>query len=243
MKSCYLNILETSTVALTAGAEDPSYPLYRIYDRDIGKIFKAQAAETLEIKVDQGAVPIAADRLIIPAGHNLAGMACDIKYSDDDVDYTPALPQWTGEDGLTIKSWQAIEKRYWKFIIAAPALPPQFAELFLTSTYEWERLPARPAGPFDDVFNSETQTTASGLDRFLVHGNPKKQRTYKVINAGPDQKTNILALNSAWQGAKPFWLCDHEGGWLYGKLRKPIELKEEGYNRFGFEFDFLEVLG
>jgi len=243
MKSCYINILDTSTVSLSAGAEDPSYPLYRIYDRDVGRPFKASAAATLEIKIDQGPYPDSVDRLLIPSGHNLNGMTLGIKHSDDDLTYSDAVTQWVQSGtGLIEKSWNQTTARYWKFIITAPASIPGMAELFLTGTYEWQRLPARPAGPFEDVFNAESDASANGMERFLIHGNPKRQRVYRMANAGSVQKANILDLNSAWQGAKPFWLEDHEGNWIYGKLRKPIELKEEGYGRYSFEFDFLEVL-
>jgi len=387
MKSCYINILETSTVSLSAGAEDPSYPLYRLYDRDIGKLFKANAAGTLDIKIDQGASPIAIDRLLIPAGHNLFSAGADLQLmrSTDDITwYTDALALgfetgvsgWAAGNGAAIEQsslypysgsksmkvtsdnssayaqaaspgynviegtvikvrawvygvtsskmslqvydvthgsftliaetttlgahvelagnytvpsgctqikiylrpnlgyaaasetyWDCVQfdssdawpltsdgalitvlfagvnARYWKFRVKTASVIPELTELFLSLTYEWERIPGRPQGPFEDVFNAESQTTASGLERFLVHGNPKRQRVYKVANAGTTQKTNILALNAAWQGAKPFWLEDHEGNWIYGRLRKPIELKEEGYNRYSFEFDFVEVLG
>lgn len=244
MKTLSVNILETSTVTLSAGAQNPSYPLYRLYDRDIGKLFKASAAATLEVKIDQGASNIQAiDRLIIPAGHNLGGMTLDIKHSADDATYTASVSQWVQSgSGLINKDWPSESKRYWKLIITSPASAPEFAELFLGPAYTWQRLPSRPAGPFDDVFNVEHAETASGQDRFLIHGSPKRQRVYRVVNAASAQKADILSLYSAWQGAKPFWLEDHEGAWLYGRLRRPLELKETSHGRYGFDFDFEEVI-
>ncbi len=436
MKSCYQNILESSTVSLSQGSQNNSYPLYRLYDRDIGRMFAGSAAATTEVKAEQGAlIQNAIDSLFIPAGHNLGGMQCNLSFSDDDTTYTQAFPNllpysqdfenaWWQKDNTTVTAdagadplygtrtadqisdgtatgihdlfdgalsvyngvvytfsiyakyismqylqltmgrattsaiyanfdiknglvslpvlmagsgavavsakitpvdggwyrceitgstndasylraffnpsdsasfapsytgnnntiylWgaqleaapsnntasnyngtfgsaqtltpsgsgliqygfpQAMTHRYWKFTITNPSVAPQFAELFLTSTYTWEKLPARPGGPFDDVFNVKNETTASGLDRFLVFGNSRRQRVYKVVNAGATQQANILALNAAWAGSKPFWLYDHEGNWIYGRLRKPIGLKETGAGKFGFDFDFLEVLG
>lgn len=43
IKCAGLNILETSAVGLAAGVEDAVYPLYRLYDRDAGRIFRAEA--------------------------------------------------------------------------------------------------------------------------------------------------------------------------------------------------------
>ncbi|MDA8090078.1 MAG: hypothetical protein M0Z61_07635 [Nitrospiraceae bacterium] len=431
IQSCYQNILESASVTLSVGSQNNSYPLYRLYDRDIGRMFEASAAASLTVHVDQGSSPVAVDRLFIPAGHNLSGVQLDLQGSDDDVTYATVLPNlllhsqdfenawWSknnstviansatapdgtltasivgdgtaygeheltsggtsisagqsytasvyfkyvsqryvvfrlslgtsgvygtvdilnglfstppqsyagapanisgsitsvgngwfrasitvtadvsgtaalllisspsgadgagpsytgnnntyyvwgaqaeaasaaslyiptngtaqqfvpGGSGLIEFNFPSATHRYWKLIITNPAAAPQFAELFLTSTYTWEKLPARPGGPFDDVFNVKTDVTASGLDRFLTFGNSKRQRIYKVVNAGATQQTNILALNTAWAGSKPFWLYDHEGNWIYGKLNKPLGLKETGAGKYEFDFNFLEVLG
>ncbi|MDA8168682.1 MAG: hypothetical protein M0Z59_03160 [Nitrospiraceae bacterium] len=457
MKSCYQNILETSAVTLSSGAADLSYPLYRLWDRDIGRPFKAADTGTLEIKIDQGAAPLAIDRLIIPAGHNLSGARLKVSGSDDDITYrtlldaslpdnslinrelaaaddfnnssldanlwglllgggagavasettsldlktaqaaeysaiclktafaraagqspqtitntlgvganalyslslvrSAALPSaafdsWAqrvvltrvtsagnlqfvyyGANGTTYyfngasgqwgtpmndaytaalnrrlrirlensgSAWRLTlrdnsnadallrqtpwvgwadtyadgtpewliagdpsnsfnfgemnvylfdtglsapaTKRYMKVAVTASPATPQMPELFLSPTYIWEKLPARPAGPLEDVFNVEAQTATSGRDHFLVHGSPKRQRVYHVTNAGSAQYASIKALWGAWGGAKPFWLCDHEGDWIFGKLSRPLNLKEEGSNKYSFDFEFLEVL-
>lgn len=244
MKTCCLNILEGAAVTLSVGAEDASYPLYRLYDRMIGKVFKGSAAATTTVKIDQGAAPAAVDRLIIPAGHNLGGVTLTIKHSADDVTYTDAVAGWVQPDGLMInKSWAAVTKRYWKFTITTPAAAPYLTEMFLTATYEWERDPARSeSGPFDDVFNVDNLVRADGGDRFAVRGEPKRQRPYGIVNAPETMKTALLALNSAWAGCRPFWLYDHEGTWIFGKLAEPLELKQASYQRYNMSFKFLEVL-
>jgi hypothetical protein len=183
-----------------------------------------------------------ADRLLIPSGHNLSGETLDLKWSHDGVNYFTAVAQWTGAAGHMNKSWTSNSPRYWKFIVTDPTSAPQLAELFLTSTYEWVRNPARPAGPLDDIFNVEHGQTASGQDRFLVHGDEKRQRVYHLPRCGETQKDNTIALNDAWAGSKPFWLEDHGGNWIYGRLRRPLNLKEVAHQSYSFDFDFLEVL-
>ncbi|MBI4822671.1 MAG: hypothetical protein HY805_00345 [Nitrospirae bacterium] len=242
IKSSYKNILETGTVSLSAGTEDSNYPLYRLYDRNIGRFFKTTSAITTEIKIDQGSSPQAVDRLLIPSGHNLNGMTLDIKYSDDDITYTPAISQWTGASGLIDKSWASITKRYWKFIITTPASIPQIAELFLTQTYEWERNPSRPGEHLDPLFNIEREESFGGQVRFLIKGDPRKQRFYHVRCVGETQKNNILTLNDVWSGGKPFWFYDHEGNWLFGELKNPINIKEVSYQKYDFDFEFMEVI-
>lgn len=249
IKCCYKNLLESSTVTLSAGTENASYPLYRLYDRDVGKFFKPAAATTIEIKIDQGPYNIqAADRLLIPAGHVLDRRTLDNKYSDNDSAYSPAVVQWIQSGvGLIDKSWSSITHRYWKFIVTSPAMMPMFTELFLTQTYTWEVNPVIPTGELDDIFNVENQVTSGGYDRFLIHGIKKRQRNYSVVKRGETQRASIEALNTAWAGSKPFWLCDHEGVWIYGKLTERIKLTMEGEDESGgqysFNFNFLEVIG
>jgi hypothetical protein len=243
IKTAWINALETSTVSLSAGAEDSGFPLYRLYDRNIGRAFRPSSAETIEIKIDQGTAGCqAADRLIIPSGHNLNSMTLDIKHSDDDAAYTPAVTQWTGTDGVISKSWSPVTKRYWKFIITSPSSVPEFSELCLTSTYEWEREPALPAWPSEKAFNVESAHTSGGQDRFLIHGEPKRRHPFHIASCSTAQRDEIATLNDGWQGALPFWLCDHEGDWIYGRLTSPIKLVEVAFQTYSFDLDFQEVL-
>lgn len=245
VKCSYKNIFESGTVTLTAGTEDSNYPLYRIYNRDIGLLFKITAAVTMEIKVDQGASGIlAADRLLIPAGHNFNGMTLDIKYSDNDSAYTAAVTQWVQSgNGLIVKEWTSETHRYWKFIITSPGSIPQLAELFLTQTYTWELNPFYPVPGKDKLFNVENTMTAGGQDRFLIHGDSKRQFNYVVPYAAETQKDNIITLNDAWEGAKPFWIYDVDNDtWVFGKLLTLLNVTEISNQKYGFEFNFIEVL-
>lgn len=242
IKCCYINILENSTVSLSAGTENPAYPLYRLYDRDIGKLFKAAAAVTLTVKIDQGGSGNKAiDRLIIPAGHNFAGMTLDIKYSTDDNTYTPAVTQWQGAAGNIIKEWSSLTKQYWKFIITSPGAIPYFAELFLTSTYEWEQNPFPATKPLDPEPNVRRMVNARKQPRFLVLGDSIRQRIYRVINIASAQRTNIEALNAVWAGHKLFWIYDHEGTLFYVELLSRINLEETEYG-FSFDFNVSEII-
>jgi len=241
--TAHMNILESSVVSLSAGTEDPGFPVYRLHDRNIGRVFKPTAAETIEIKVDQGASGIKAiDRLLIPSDHSLDGLTLDIKHSDDDALYTPAVAQWAGASGVIDRSWAHAAHRYWKFIITTPGSIPGIPELFMSSSYEWPKGPARPAGPLDRMHNVSNELTSSGKDRFLVHGSPKAQRRYRLPRCGESQKDAMLELDDSWAGAKPFWLYDHTGQWIYGKLEAPLDITEVAYQSYSVVFSFLEVL-
>jgi hypothetical protein len=224
IKNAYINILETSSVSLSTGSASTSYPLYRIYDRDIGRLFRAGSSATLEILVNQGTAGTVVDRMLIPTGHNLVGMALSLQNS-------------------TNATFATDIKQYWKLKITSPATAPQIPELFLTRDYAWESDPhLYSVGSLDNIFNVENDIAAGGQDRFLVFGNPKKQRGYKVVGADSTQETNIQTLNTAWAGCKPFWLFDHTSEWIYGKLASPLNLKIDDMNIYSFDFNFLEVL-
>lgn len=248
IKCAYINILETSTVSLSAGTEDASCPLYRTYDRNIGRVFKTTAAVTTEIKVVQPAGDIKEiDRLLIPLGHNLDGETLDIKYSDNDADWTSAAGDPVGSwvqsgSGLIDVAFTAATHRYWKFIITSPAAIPELPELFLTKTYEWERDPERPTGAFEDTHNVEHFTLSGGRDVFLEHGLPKQRQGYHMPRCGEAQKDNVLALNTAWAGKNPFWLFDHTGKWIFGHLQKPLDITEVAFQTYSFDFNFIQVL-
>ena len=246
VKTAHLNILETSTVTLSAGSADPAGPLARLWDRNVGRFFKAAAATTLEVRVDQGGTApyLSADTLFIPSGHNLDGMTLDIQYSDDDASYTPAVSQWVQSGGgLITKSWTPVSARYWKFIVTSPASAPEFTELFLTSSGDWAKNPSRPAGRLERIFNVAHLSTASGADRFLIHGLPRRRCSYLLPSIGEAQKDLLLELNESWAGAKPFWMCDHTGSWMFGRLDSPLEVAEEAHQRYSARFEFLEVIG
>lgn len=52
IKIGYQNILENSSVIVSS--ENASYPAYRLYDRDIGKLFKPGSAAAFQVIIDQG---------------------------------------------------------------------------------------------------------------------------------------------------------------------------------------------
>ncbi len=239
MKHCRVNVLEHSSVGLTAGAEDASHPLWRLYDRDVQRLFRASQAETLEVRIDQGSQVEAVQALFIPSGHNLEGQALSLSYSSDDATYTVA-DTWTGSSGLMARELsEPITARYWRFKVDAPPVVPELAELFLGPLYAWARLPARPGGPFEQLLNVEVLQSASGRERFLVHGPARAQRRYSLQFMEQAQKEELLLL---WQQGLPFWLKEHAGTWLWGRLRSALELQEVAAGRWTAEFDFIEVL-
>jgi hypothetical protein len=244
VENYYINILENSTVTLTAGTAHADFPLARLYDRDIGRDFKTTAAVTTTVHIDHGATGnLAIDQLFIPAGHGLNGMTLDIEWSDNDSSWTPAVTQWVqGDANLIDKSWTSITHRYWRFTVTSPASAPQFAELFLTQTYTWEKNPLRNASDLEAEFNVIKEQTASGEDMFLKLGESKRSRLYQSQLVGLTQKTNIEAVWDAWAGYKPFFMQDHRGNIFFVKFNAGLNITEVMNDLFRFTFDVTEVI-
>ncbi|TAL59185.1 MAG: hypothetical protein EPN85_09880 [Bacteroidetes bacterium] len=250
IRTANINILEGSSVTIYAGRESTAFPLYRTYDRDINR-----NAKILPSTVGSPTVPLTevrinttstknVDMLMFPHGHNLSGMEVYLWGSTNSsfAGYTVVstfTPNSTNSTGTTFSE---CNYPYWSIHFATTSATVELGEIFLTKTYTWERDPIVPTGAIDDVFNVENLQTSGGYDRFLEMGTAKKKRTYQVICENA-QATSIESLNTNWGGKKPFWLYDHTGKWIYGKLSSPInercEIKDQLYY---FDFDFLEVI-
>ncbi len=244
----YRNILENSTLTVTT--ESASFPKYRLADRDIGKLFKGTAfASPFAIKADQGATTIyEVDRLIIPVGHNLSGLACSLRYSTDNfsADDHEAVG-WTQGDALLIdKSFTAATKRYWKLNVTAPATIVEMPELFLGKNYIFAANPLWGAREIRRR-NVVADTTRAGYDRDVKFGESKRARAYELKDILAAQKAELEALEALCEGVKGFYLDDHTGTVIFGKLLSELDFgydSEEGaVAYYSCRLDFREILG
>ncbi len=243
VKLCYRNILENSTVGVTT--ENASFPKYRLYDRDIGKLFKGTAfASPFSITIDQGvSVSYEVNRLLIPAGHNLNGLTCSLRYSTDNfvADDHEAVG-WVQGDALLIdKTFAAQTKRYWKLDITAPAIIVELGEMFLTKQYPFER---NPSYGFEDRIkrNVSRYETSSGKPRSVKNGDPRRSRRYDLTKISSAQKTEFETWESVCEGIKSFYFEDINGEVFFADLLEEVFFKMEQEGRWGTTIDILEVL-
>jgi len=241
------NILENanSVVSLKSGVAEALQPLTRVFDRDIGLVFKTTTATTTIIHIDQSASGILAiDKLVIGNGHNLAGVIIDLEYSDDDAAWTPAVTQWTGAAGTIEKTWTSATHRYWRLTLTSPAAAVEITEIFLSPTYTWEKNPTTPVPQFDPVFNVIENFTSTGKPMYFEAGDEKRQRLYSVKNADATQKANILLFWSDWAGKYPFYIKDHLGELFFARIMVPLNITQNrGSSSYNFTFNAEEVLG
>lgn len=237
----YRNILETSTITVTT--EDASFPKTRLYDRDIGKLFKGTAfASPFAILINQTPT-YEINRLVIPAGHNLNGLDCSLRYSTDNfgVDDNEAVG-WTQADALLIdKSFVAQTKPDWKLNITAPATIVELTEMYLTKDVVFLRNPAMGSmiGTRKNIVIDQTQ---SGISRKVKLGELKRIRRYDLNYITVTQKTDFESWDALCEGVKSFYIHDYDSSCIFMELVSDLEFTASGINRWTCMLDLTEVL-
>jgi hypothetical protein len=244
VKLAYRNILETATV--TSTDENSSFPLYRLYDRDIGKLFKFNThGAGLYVKINQSAIPYNVSRLIIPATHNLNGLEMEIQNSPSGAFAGEEVHvlNWTQADALIInKSFVAAnpDEAYWRFfIVSDPATPPEMPEIFLTADYTFERnvkmdLIEKPQR------NVDRDETKSGYPRWVKLGEKKRYREYELI-AESAQKANLESWWDVLDSVKPFYIFDHNGALIFMEVLNDLSFTPLSNQFWITRMEFLEV--
>lgn len=245
IKLMYRNILESGTINVTT--ENTSFPKYRLYDRDIGLLFKATAyASPFAITINQGTTNIyEVDRLIIPAGHNLNGLACSLRYSTDNFgsDDHEAIG-WTQGDALKIdKTFTAQTKQYWKLNITAPATIVEMPECYLTKIYTFSRNPSWGFG-YGDKRNIVREESLDGHIQKTKWGEPRVHQRYDLIRILDAQRSALKAWDDHCEGSKSFYIEDIVGTLLFVELPQNDlgDFKAESEGRWGLSFEVMEIL-
>jgi len=245
IKILYRNILENSTVNPTNAST--TYPAYRLYDRDIGKLFKGNSsAATWNITIDQQSsathtiYPV--DRLIIPSGHNLNGIDLAIQYSSDNFagDVNTATSWTQSTTGIIDKAITSNTQRYWRISIFNHSVP-ELPELFLGKDYSFQRNPAYGSrtGKRPNVMREETQ---SGKRRAIKLGELKNNRTYELSVIETTQKNDFEAWVTHTEGLKPIYLTDENGNVMFGEILNDFDFSYKAADIYSCSIEFLEVL-
>ena len=239
-----------ATTVLYATAADSGYPTFRIYDRNIGR--KAQFTMVdpgtnhyHEITVSGGQISIIlVNALHIPAPHNLNGASCYVRKGTGGG--VVIVHSWTQSDALDIhKEWTGVADANWEVLFSGDGVEHTigFNELFLGNIHTWTRNPQYPAGNRSLEFNVNNIVSSSGSDVFVEYGPQKRKREYTLKNIDRDMADDFIEWHdTAYAGKRPFYLCDHEGTWIFGKLIDGIGLNETEYGLYEITFNFLEVL-
>jgi len=246
IKFTYKNVFEDCSSVSCSPTESTAYPLYRLYDRDIDKLFAFSSVSTeMSITANQGAssdVWLSPTRLIIPEGHNLNGLDCILYYSTDNIAFT-SVTSWTQADTNTInKTFTAPTYHYFKFkIISATSHTGQLPELFLGPDYTFQRNPSYGSvvGKKINVLRDETQ---SGKVRLIKQGDIRKKGTYDLTVIETTQKDDLETLIDYIEGAKPLWMTDENGTLTYIEILNEPEFVYKAAGKYSCVIDFQEVI-
>lgn len=251
IKLLYDNILEDGTLTIETGTENANFPKEFLHNRGIQRISRvAVVGGIVDYRIDQSAAPVAVQALIIPAGHTLDGVTLDWQYSGNDFaggDDNNAVSQWvqSGSGQIVRVAPAAITDDYWRlYASAAPSSTTDLdiAEIFMGGVYNWETVSLLPIPRLDPEHNTEHRVSSGGDDRAIKRGGSKIPRFYTVV-ADETQRASIEAFNAEWDGYKFFYLQDHEGTWIFGRLRAPLMLEKiDTLGNYRYNFDFIEVL-
>jgi hypothetical protein len=241
----YKNLFELGTTTVTS--ENASFPAARIYDRDIGLLFKANSAPAnFMITVDQGAAgAVDVNRLIVPVGHNLNGRACKLQRSTDNFAGSVIdVVSWTQGDAILIdKAFaQPATTRYWRLNITCAGVTPEMPEIFLTQSVT---LAYNPESGYPDgtLYNVERSETASGLVRKIEQGSSKREYKFKYAILEGADKTALEAWAAHVGGLKNFYLSDLAGNWVWVEMMdKTMRFRRVSYGNFAVDLNLLEVL-
>ncbi len=222
MSSIYLlyrNILESGTITVTT--ENTDYPKWRLYDRDVGKLYKGTSTATHIIHIDQGASPIYdVDTLIIAAGHNLATATIQFQWSDNDADWNDAVTDFAAVAGqISKEAPSAITHRYWRVHIVSPPANPEIPEIFIGEKLELQAIVRW--GYLDGQRGNVERTEAlSGIPHFLQLGVDREYRSYsfRVYSSSVADAIDAFLLHSRYRG---FWVKDLDSVWYFMSLLDP----------------------
>jgi hypothetical protein len=243
----YRNILENSTV--NPSNTNTSYPAYRLYDRDIGKLWIGNSSvDNFYITIDQQSsltntiYPV--DRVLIPSGHNLNGQGMIIQYSSDNfVGDINTVTSWTqGDANLIDRSPTLNTQRYWRIGILDSTAIPRMPELFIGKDYAFQRNPTYGSrvGYKANVLREETQ---SGKRMAIQLGELRKTRNYDLAVIETSQKDDFEDWIEHTEGLKPFYITDESDNVIFAELLNDMEFTHKARNNiYSCVIDIVEVI-
>lgn len=242
IKILYRNILENSTV--NPSNENLSYPKYRLYDRDIGKLFKGNSSiNDFLITIDQGASdPNPVNHLIIPFGHNLNGSSMMLEYSTGGAYFSATSWSQTSAGTINKAITSTGNHRYWRLDIISASAVPELTELFLGQDYTFQRNPSygSRAGIKSNVMREETQ---SGKRRAVQLGELRETRTYDLSVIETTQKDDFKTWVEHTEGLKPIYLTDENGNLMFAELLNDLDFSYKARNNiYSVVLELQEVL-
>jgi len=248
---------QTNSSRITCATEDSDYPLTRIYDGHLKRLFKTTADTSHIIYINNSYTAAGGASyygnitdLIIPEGHSLGDgdgliwSSAEIATASSKLGSYTAAYSWNPDATTTTihktftsagNNW--IRVTFTRGSSGTLSLP----ELILTTPIEIGRDPDQFDRGVYPVFNVERLMDSSGTPRFIEFGDSKRYREYVFTLLYGSDRTNVESLNTYWAGKNPFYIVDTDGELIYGELVDPIQFQRSG-DHTTFNFNFLEII-
>jgi hypothetical protein len=217
----HVSLLEISAVTVSSAAA--GFEAVRLYDRFLGRNWKATGTAEQVIQADQGAGGgQGINALIVPAGHNLLGCTLHWEHSDNGTAWTPAVASWAGAAGLIFKECAGAVHRYWRMRIAGASSAPYMGECFMTE------MVAPVSAVLQDYRhrkhrNVSRSESRGGVASYLRFGNARKARDFTMPGVNASDRAILEAWVDSWDGCKPFFFEDPDGQRFFAELVREIE--------------------
>lgn len=237
----HINILETSSVTVTSAAT--GFEATRLYDRFLGRNWKATSTASQTIQADQGATGAKEiDTLVIPTGHNLLGTTLYWEYSDNGADWSNWVSSWTGTAGQIVKQGTAATHRYSRLRITGASAAPYMGECFMTKMVTFTALALSDYRKIQRS-NRTRSESISGVASYLRRGERRRSRAFAINGILSADETLLLAWEQDWDAYGPFFFEDADAVQYFAELGADIEWMDAGRSDYrNARVTVLEVL-
>lgn len=213
MKASWKNILDELTTTVTGTSQATGYDLYRLYDRFMGRQWKATSTSTQTILVNQSSNPLPVKDLILPSGHLLSGCTLAWQYSSDNVSWYDAITPWVQSGSGEIKKsmTSSLTRNYWRLVISGASVAPQVGEVWMGVIRTFTAGMADGASYKLEDITITQQSLYAKTPTFVNLGEPKYYLNGKTVPIELGERSYFEEWFSTCGGYKPFYFEDHDG--------------------------------
>jgi hypothetical protein len=241
------NLVERGT--LTSSGAAVGRPVSRVADGDIGLFWIDSASGGVRtIVVDLGVgIQGTADAWLIAAGHNLAGILCQVQTATTTAGPWTTVSSATPFDSAMVRiTMPSTTSRCFALSMQNPAQVPTLSEWVLSRSLTLPSGPQEPQLVTGTLGNVQSYDSLAGYTWTRKKGPPRWEGTYLIRDLTLAQRGDLeAAFTASDEGARPFFLEDADGirRWVYwltdgGKLA----FQAEGITRWRVTLQFREGL-
>lgn len=198
------------------------------------------------IHIDQGTTSKEVDTLVVPSGHVLTGLYCQLQYSTDDSIWTDAVTDWTqsGSSQIVKTMSSAQTKRYWRMYITAASSwgeAPELGEFYLTKMYT---VVSQPKYNLTEAYvsNIKRLEADSWKTENIINSTYRRKIDYEFPYCSSTEKAVFEDLRDECLFKKPFFITDHQGDQYFVELLEDMIIEPITPDHYNIKIKLMEVL-